>query len=64
MALTGIKIRNTEPSVKAVKLTNAFAMYLLIHPNGSKYWRELPSHQPSVLLNPSTPMLLNIEGKR
>lgn len=39
MALTDIKIRNTKPSVKAVKLTDGFGMYLLIHPNGSKYWR-------------------------
>ncbi|WP_455816147.1 Arm DNA-binding domain-containing protein [Pseudomonas cerasi] len=39
MALTDIKIRNTKPSGKAVKLTDGFGMYLLIHPNGSKYWR-------------------------
>ena len=39
MALTDIKIRNIKPSGKAVKLTDGFGMYLLIHPNGSKYWR-------------------------
>lgn len=39
MALTDIKIRNTKASVKAVKLMDGFGMYLLIHPNGSKYWR-------------------------
>ncbi len=39
MALTDIKIRKSKPSGKAVKLTDGFGMYLLVHPNGSKYWR-------------------------
>jgi len=39
MALTGVKIRNAKHSEKPVKLTDRFGMYLLLHPNGSKYWR-------------------------
>lgn len=39
MALTDVKVRNTKPADKPVKLTDSSGMHLLIHPNGSKYWR-------------------------
>lgn len=39
MALTDVKIRNAKPTDKPVKLTDSSGMHLLIHPNGSKYWR-------------------------
>lgn len=39
MALTDIKIRSAKPEAKAYKLTDGDGMFLLIHPNGSKYWR-------------------------
>lgn len=39
MALTELKLRNTKPSDKPVKLTDGNGMHLLITTNGSKYWR-------------------------
>lgn len=39
MALTDVKVRNAKPTDKPVKLTDGNGMHLLIHPNGSKYWR-------------------------
>ncbi|MDY4388714.1 tyrosine-type recombinase/integrase [Pectobacterium aroidearum] len=39
MALTDIKVRSAKPEAKAYKLTDGNGMFLLIHPNGSKYWR-------------------------
>ena len=39
MALTDVKVRNAKPADKPVKLTDGNGMHLLIHPNGSKYWR-------------------------
>lgn len=39
MELTEIKIRNTKPTEKPIKLTDGNGMHLLIQPNGSKYWR-------------------------
>lgn len=39
MALTDIKVRTTKPTDKPFKLTDGQGMYLLINPNGSKYWR-------------------------
>lgn len=39
MALTDIKVRTTKPSDKPFKLTDGQGMYLLINPNGSKFWR-------------------------
>lgn len=39
MALTEVKVRNTKPTEKSVKLTDGNGMHLLIQPNGSKYWR-------------------------
>ena len=39
MALTDAKIRATKPTDKAYKLTDGAGMFLLVHPNGSRYWR-------------------------
>lgn len=39
MALTDIKVRSAKPEEKAYKLTDGSGMFLLVHPNGSKYWR-------------------------
>ena len=39
MPLTDTKVKNARPSEKAVKLTEGFGLYLLVHPNGSKYWQ-------------------------
>lgn len=39
MALTDIKVRTAKPSDKQYKLTDGNGMHLLVHPNGSKYWR-------------------------
>ncbi len=33
MSLTNTKV------IKTVKLTDGFGLYLLVHPNGSKYWQ-------------------------
>jgi integrase len=37
--LTDITIRNAKPKDKPYKLSDAKGMYLLIKPNGGKYWR-------------------------
>lgn len=39
MALTNIKIKKSKDSDKPFRLTDGFSMYLLLHPDGSKYWR-------------------------
>ena len=39
MSLTDTKVKNARPAEKAVKLTDGFGLYLLLHPNGSKYWQ-------------------------
>ncbi|MCA7616357.1 integrase arm-type DNA-binding domain-containing protein, partial [Escherichia coli] len=39
MALTDIKVRAAKPTDKQYKLTDGGGMHLLVHPNGSKYWR-------------------------
>ena len=39
MSLTDTAIRNLKPQKKQQKLTDGDGMFLLIHPNGSKYWR-------------------------
>ena len=39
MALSDTQIRAAKPSEKQYKLTDGGGMYLLVHPNGSKYWR-------------------------
>ncbi|HAY0345354.1 TPA: tyrosine-type recombinase/integrase [Escherichia coli] len=39
MVLTDIKVRTAKPTDKQYKLTDGSGMHLLVHPNGSKYWR-------------------------
>jgi integrase len=39
MALTALAIRNAQPRAKAYKLSDERSLYLLVMPNGSKYWR-------------------------
>ncbi len=39
MALTDAKILAAKPDEKSYKLADANNMFLLVHPNGSKYWR-------------------------
>lgn len=39
MALTDTKVRSAKKEDKTYKLTDANGMFLLVHPNGSKYWR-------------------------
>ena len=39
MTLTVIKINSSKPLGKPYKLSDSGGLYLLIHPNGSKYWR-------------------------
>ena len=39
MLLTDSKIKNSKPTEKAFKLPDGKGLFLLVHPNGSKYWR-------------------------
>ena len=39
MPLTDIAVRSAKPAEKPYKLTDGGGMYLLVQPNGSKYWR-------------------------
>src|SRR5688500_12035343 len=39
MALTAIAIKNARPCSKPYELTDERALYLLVNPNGTKYWR-------------------------
>ncbi|ESJ63909.1 integrase [Salmonella enterica subsp. enterica serovar Norwich str. CFSAN001077] len=39
MALTDIKVRSAKPQEKEYTLADGDGMFLLIHSNGSKYWR-------------------------
>ena len=39
MALTDISIRSAKPKEKAYKLSDAGGLYILVQPNGAKYWR-------------------------
>jgi len=39
MALTDTAIKKTKPSEKPVKLTDEKGLYLLLNPNGSRWWR-------------------------
>jgi hypothetical protein len=45
MALTDVKVRSAKPTDKPYKLTDGEGMHLMVHPNGSKYWR-LQSNPP------------------
>jgi hypothetical protein len=37
--LPAIKIKQAKPKSKSYKLSDGGGMYLLVNPNGSKYWR-------------------------
>ena len=39
MPLTDSACRNAKPTDKPVKLADEKGLFLLVHPNGSKYWR-------------------------
>lgn len=39
MALTDLEIRKTKPIEKQIKLTDSRGLYLLLKPNGSRWWR-------------------------
>ncbi|MCL6327482.1 tyrosine-type recombinase/integrase [Pectobacterium polaris] len=39
MPLTDVKVRSAKSEDKAYKLTDGEGMHLMVHPNGSKYWR-------------------------
>jgi hypothetical protein len=39
MALTDTRIRNAKPKAQAYKLSDGAGMYLLVTPNGARYWR-------------------------
>lgn len=39
MALTDTKVRSAKPKEKEYSLVDGDGMFLLIHPNGSKYWQ-------------------------
>lgn len=39
MPLTDISIRAAKPEEKPYKLADGGGLYLMVHPNGSKYWR-------------------------
>jgi diguanylate cyclase (GGDEF)-like protein/PAS domain S-box-containing protein len=39
LSLTDSRIRQTQPSSKTIKLSDGGGMYLLVRPDGSRYWR-------------------------
>jgi|TARA_Y100000294_G_scaffold38414_1_gene34150 integrase len=39
MLLTNLKVQKAKPQTKQYKLSDERGMYLLVHPNGGKYWR-------------------------
>lgn len=39
MALTDVKVCSAKPTDKVFKLTDGEGKHLMVHPNGSKYWR-------------------------
>jgi integrase len=39
MPLTDTRIRNAKPTTKSYKLSDGGGMYLLVTPNGARYWR-------------------------
>ncbi len=39
MPLTDTKIKNAKPQAKPYKLADERGLFLLVHPNGSRYWR-------------------------
>ena len=39
MALSDLQIRKKVPTGKQEKLSDSGGLFLLVHPNGGKYWR-------------------------
>jgi hypothetical protein len=39
MALTDTRVRNAKPKVRAYKVSDGRGMYLLVRPDGARYWR-------------------------
>jgi len=39
MAVTALAIRNAKPHAKPYKLSDERSLFLLVMPNGAKYWR-------------------------
>jgi hypothetical protein len=39
MSLTDTRIRNAKPKSKPYKLSDGAGMYLLVKPDGARYWR-------------------------
>jgi Arm DNA-binding domain len=39
VALTDLTVKKTKATSKPQKLSDGGGMYLLVHPNGAKYWR-------------------------
>src|SRR3569832_490360 len=39
MPLKDVQIRNAKPRAKAYKLYDGSGLFVLVHPNGSRYWR-------------------------
>jgi hypothetical protein len=39
MGLTDTRVRNAKPQAKAYKLSDGGGMYLLVTPDGARYWR-------------------------
>lgn len=39
MKLTASQVKAAIPRIKAYKLSDGRGLYLLVHPNGAKYWR-------------------------
>jgi Arm DNA-binding domain len=39
MSLTDTRIRNAKPKTKSYKLSDGGGMYLLVSPDGGRYWR-------------------------
>ena len=39
MGLTALAIRNAKPRTKPYKLADERSLFLLVMPNGAKYWR-------------------------
>jgi hypothetical protein len=39
MPLTNTRVRNANPATKPYKLSDGGGMYLLVRPDGARYWR-------------------------
>jgi hypothetical protein len=67
MALTDLlSIRGSKPKNKAYKLSDSERLYILIQPNGSKYWRlkYRISGKKKLLAIGSSPEVILLEAKK